>query len=104
MTSVVQAQTPCDQTHWPVGFLVGTQLPLCKESPSLNPCKPEEDNWSEYASSVASQVVQVVKHNLPMLEMQVRFLGQEDSLEQETASHFSIIAWEIPRTEEPGSL
>ena len=46
----------------------------------------------------------MVKHNLPMLEMQVRFLGQEDSLEQETASHFSIIAWEIPRTEEPGSL
>ena len=36
--------------------------------------------------------------------MQVRFLGQEDPLEEEMASHSSILAWRIPRTEEPGGL
>ena len=37
-------------------------------------------------------------------EMRVRFLGWEDSLEKETATHSSILAWRIPRTEEPGRL
>ena len=40
-----------------------------------------------------------------MQEMQkilVQSLGQEDSLEEEMATHSSIFAWEIPRTEEPG--
>ena len=36
-----------------------------------------------------------------MQEMQVQSLGQEDSLEEEMATHSSILAWEIPRTEEP---
>ena len=31
-------------------------------------------------------------------------LGQEDSLEKEMATHSSILAWEIPWTEEPGGL
>ena len=34
----------------------------------------------------------------------IRSLGQEDSLEQEMVTHTSVLAWEIPRTEEPGSL
>ena len=33
--------------------------------------------------------------------MQVRSLGQEDSLEKEMATHSSILAWKIPWTEEP---
>ena len=33
--------------------------------------------------------------------MQVRSLGQEDPLEKEMATHSSILAWEIPSTEEP---
>ena len=37
-------------------------------------------------------------------EMQVRSLDQEDPLEEEMALHFSILAWEIPWTEEPGGL
>ena len=36
--------------------------------------------------------------------MQVQSLGQEDPLEQEMAIHFSILAWRIPWTEEPGGL
>ena len=34
--------------------------------------------------------------------MWVWFLGQEDRLEKEMATHSSILAWEIPWTEEPG--
>ena len=34
----------------------------------------------------------------------VRFLGQEDPLEKEMATHSSILAWKIPWTEEPGGL
>ena len=32
----------------------------------------------------------------------VRFLGQETPLEKEMATHSSTLAWEIPRTKEPG--
>ena len=39
-----------------------------------------------------------------MQEMPVLSLGQEDPLEEEMATHSSILAWEIPRTEEPGGL
>ena len=39
-----------------------------------------------------------------MQEMQVQSLGQEDPLEEETATHCSILAWEISWTEEPGGL
>ena len=43
--------------------------------------------------------------NLPaMPEMQVRSLGWEDPLEEEMATHSSILAWKIPWTEEPGRL
>ena len=37
-------------------------------------------------------------------EMQVQSLGQEDPLEEGMATHSSILAWKIPRTEEPGKL
>ena len=40
----------------------------------------------------------------PLQEMQFQSLGQEDPLEKEMANHFSILAWEIPWTEEPGGL
>ena len=39
-----------------------------------------------------------------MQESWVRFLGQEDPLEKEMATHSSILAWEMPWTEEPGGL
>ena len=37
-------------------------------------------------------------------DMQVRFLNWEDPLEEEIAPHSSILAWEIPWTEETGGL
>ena len=39
-----------------------------------------------------------------MRETWVRSLGWEDSPEKEMATHFSILAWEIPWMEEPGGL
>ena len=43
--------------------------------------------------------------NLPAKqEIWVQSRGQEDLLEKEMATHSSIIAWEIPWTEEPGEL
>ena len=43
--------------------------------------------------------------NLPaMQEIWVQSLGQEDSLEKELTTHSSVLAWEIPWTEEPGKL
>ena len=39
-----------------------------------------------------------------MQEMQVQSLGQKDPLEEEMATHASILAWEIPWTEEPDGL
>ena len=52
----------------------------------------------------ASLLAQLVK-NLPIvLETWVRSLGWEDPLEKEMTTHFSIIAWKIPWTEEPSAL
>ena len=52
-------------------------------------------------------MAQVVK-NLPTMketqETQVQFLGQDDPLEEGMATHFSILAWRILWTEEPGEL
>ena len=39
-----------------------------------------------------------------MQEMQVQSLGREDPLEKEMITHSSILAWEIPRTDESGRL
>ena len=55
----------------------------------------------------SAQVALVVKNpptNAGDIETWVPFLGWEDPLEKEMATHSSIIAWHIPRTEEPGGL
>ena len=49
-------------------------------------------------------MAQAVKNPLTMQETQVRFLGQEDLPKKGMATHSSILAWEIPQTEEPGGL
>ena len=46
----------------------------------------------------------MVKNMPAMQETGVRSLGQEDSLEKEITPHSSILAWEIPWTEEPSGL
>ena len=57
-----------------------------------------------YGIEGASLVTQTVK-NLPAMHViWVRCLGQEDPQEKGMAAHFNILAWRIPRTEEPGRL
>ena len=46
----------------------------------------------------------MVKNPSAKQEMQVRSLDKEDPLEKEMATSSSILAWEIPWTEEPGGL
>ena len=45
-----------------------------------------------------------IKNPTAMQETQVQSLGWEDLLEKEMATHSSILAWEIPWTEEPDGL
>ena len=57
--------------------------------------------WSNIIETPGAQMVK----NLPtMRETWVQPLGQEDPLEKGMATHSSILAWRIPRTEEPGRL
>ena len=49
-------------------------------------------------------MAQIIKKLLAMRETQVQSLGREDPLEEEMATHFSILAWRISWTEEPGGL
>ena len=65
------------------------------------PCKATKTQHS------ASLVAQQVKNLLAMQETQemlVQSLGWKDPLEEEMATHSSIVPWRIPWTEEPGGL
>ena len=67
----------------------------------------KENDWTVVETVIfpwASLVAQTVKRLPAMRETRVWFLGREDPLEKEVATHSSILAWRIPWTEEPGSL
>ena len=49
-------------------------------------------------------MAQLVKNPPAMQETWVRSLGWEDPLEKEVTTHSSVLAWEVPWTEEPGRL
>ena len=49
-------------------------------------------------------MAQMVKNLPTILETWVQLLGQEESLEEGTATHTSVLAWRIPWTEDPGRL
>ena len=57
-----------------------------------------------YTIKGASLVAQMVKHLPTMQQTQVQSLGREDPLWKEMATHWSILPWRIPWTEEPGNL
>ena len=63
--------------------------------------------WWGYGSKWGFPGGSVVKNHLPIQETQetkIWSVGQEDSLEEEMATHSSILAWKIPWTDEPGGL
>ena len=49
-------------------------------------------------------IAQLIKNQPARQETRVRFLGWEDPLEKEMATHSSILAWRIPWKEDPGGL
>ena len=55
---------------------------------------------SDFPCDWTSLVAQMVKHLPTMRETQVQFLGWEDPLEKEMATHSSTVAWKISWTEE----
>ena len=59
---------------------------------------------SKHSCGDAPMVTQMVKNLPTMRETWDRSLGWEDSLEKEMATHSSILAWRVPRREEPGGL
>ena len=61
-------------------------------------------NYSPFPTRVASLVAQLVKNLPTMQEIWVQFLGQEDPLEKEIATHSDILALRIAWTEEPSRL
>ena len=64
--------------------------------------------WTSHCGSFSCRVgfpsTLTVKNLPPVQEMWVRSLGREDPWEKEIATHSSILAWEIPWTDEPGGL
>ena len=67
------------------------------------------DKHGEIIENLATQhgfpwSLQMAKSLPAMQETQVWPLGWEDPLEEGMATHSSILAWRIPRTEEPGRL
>ena len=52
----------------------------------------------------AALVTRQQKNHLPVQEMWVLTGGWKDPLEKEIATHSSVLAWDIPRTEEPSGL
>ena len=78
---------------------------------TLNPSPGESDVRVEgvkiklnYRTSGASQVAQMVKNLPEMWDTWIRSLVQEDALKKKMATHSSILAWRISRTEEPCGL
>ena len=68
------------------------------------PCPPHNKFENHHLQFWASPVAQTVKNLPAMRETWVRSLGWEDPLEEGMTTHSSILAWRIPRIEEPGGL
>ena len=82
--------------------------PIADLSPtSLVYWKGEHSRQEDYKCRVspwASLVAQMIKDSASVLEARIQFLGWEDALEEEMATHSSILAWRIPWREEPHRL
>ena len=86
---------------------VARLLDQAKVAYELIPYEVDENDLSapHVAESLGEDIAQVFKTLiLPMQDMWVRSLGWDDPLEEEMATRSSILAWEIPWTEQPGGL
>ena len=66
--------------------------------------KGAEEHSKNTLFSFLPYMAQLVTNLHAMQETRVRLLGWKDALEEGMATHSSILAWRIPRTEEPGRL
>ena len=64
----------------------------------------KDTEWMVFNQNVGFPSSSAVKNLPSMQETWVRFLGREDPLEEEMATHSSILTWKIPWTEGPGGL
>ena len=100
---------------------LGQEDPLQKEMATHSSTLARKISWTEgpggllpmglqkvghdWATSLSLSLVAQLVKNLPaMQETWVQFLGREDPLEKGMATHFSILAWRIPWTEDPSGL
>ena len=65
-------------------------------APQPHPPMPASEIKQTLLSTMASLIAQLVKNLPAMQETLVQFLGWEDPLEKEMATHSSILAWDIP--------
>ena len=72
--------------------------------PCLQPCSSLCCQLIYYFPILVFLVAQMVKNLSAVQETWVLSLSQEDPLEKGMATHFSILAWEIPWTEEPSGV
>ena len=92
------------QFHRLTFFLPKSQVPdlslMTQFSPKQNVLlKKRIWGWKVWEETT---LIQMVKNLPAMQEAKVWYLGQEDPLEKKMATHSSILAWRIPRTEQPG--
>ena len=90
------------KSHW--GFYWRSPPSAVRMWPGYTKALPGV-NCTQTPMAQASQVAQRQRILLPRQEMQetqVRFLGQEDLLEEKRTPHSTILAWKIPWTEKPG--
>ena len=76
----------------------------CSEACEIFP--DQGSNWYPlHCKADSKPLVAQIVNNLPaMWEIWVQSLGWKDLLEKGMATHSGILAWRIPRTEEPGGL
>ena len=60
------------------------------------------DIWGIIFIHITFMVAQKVKNLPERQETQVQTIGQEDPLEKAMATHYIILSWRVPLTEEPG--
>ena len=92
LTPALRWRTPCNQTC--SAFHSGASaLKVLAQSKAICPHPHPVAQWQRLCLQVQD-----------LQEMQFQFLGPEGPLEKEMATHSSILAWELPWTEEPGGL
>ena len=89
---------PSTHTSLPKGWANHLSKPILQPSPGLTP------TFTPYRET--AKLLLVLSHPQPPKTQEgwVQFLGPEDPLEEEMATHSSIVAWKIPWTLGPGRL